>query len=205
MGSLRFTDIQARPTEVLDLTSLTVSESLAVALDRWVEVKDPIHPIFRLPAYVDSEDKVALRVDELIDLFELGGFRDRFIGELSTGSRRIVDLAAIVAHSPAVLLLDEPSSGIAQKETEALAPLLVRLRDELGCSIIIIEHDMPLIRSISDRMIALESGAVLATGSPEEVLAHAEVVASYLGTTSELIARSGTRATSTASTSTHST
>ncbi len=171
--------------------SLTVGEALAVALDRWVEVKDPIHPIFRLPAYVDSEDHVARRVDELLELFELGGFRDRFIGELSTGSRRIVDLAAIVAHSPAVLLLDEPSSGIAQKETEALAPLLLRLRDELGCSIIIIEHDMPLIRSISDRMIALESGSVLTSGSPDEVLTHAEVVASYLGTTSELIERSG--------------
>jgi branched-chain amino acid transport system ATP-binding protein len=138
---------------------------------------------------------VVRRVDELLDLFELGGLRDRFVGELSTGSRRIVDLAAIVAHSPAVLLLDEPSSGIAQRETEALAPLLLRLRNELGCSIVIIEHDMPLIRSISDRMLALESGAVLATGSPEEVLSHQGVIASYLGTTSELIARSGTRAT----------
>ncbi len=63
-----------------------------------------------------------------------------------------------MAHTPAVLLLDEPSSGIAQRETEALGPLMLRLRDQLGCSIVVIEHDMPLIRSVSDRMIALESG-----------------------------------------------
>ncbi len=117
------------------------------------------------------------------------------MGELSTGSRRIVDLAAVVAHTPAVLLLDEPSSGIAQRETEALGPLLVRLRDELGCSIVVIEHDMPLIRSVSDRMIALESGAVICEGAPDDVMVDPAVVESYLGNTASLIARSGSRST----------
>jgi branched-chain amino acid transport system ATP-binding protein len=175
--------------------SLTVAETIAVAYDRWVAVKDPIHPMLRLPAYVDSEDAVATRVDELIALFELEAFRDKFVGELSTGSRRVVDLAAVVAHTPAVLLLDEPSSGIAQRETEALGPLLVRLRDELGCSIVVIEHDMPLIRSISDRLIALESGMVISEGSPDDVLVDPTVVESYLGNTASVIARSGSRST----------
>jgi branched-chain amino acid transport system ATP-binding protein len=175
--------------------SLTVAETIAVAYDRWVPVKDPIHPMLRLPAYVDSEDAVAARVDELIALFELEVFRDKFVGELSTGSRRVVDLAAVVAHTPAVLLLDEPSSGIAQRETEALGPLLLRLRDELGCSIVVIEHDMPLIRSVSDRLVALESGTVISEGAPDDVMVDPAVVESYLGNTASVIARSGSRST----------
>jgi len=86
----------------------------------------------------------------------LGQYRNSFIRELSTGTRRVVDLACQVAHRPTVILLDEPSSGIAQREVEALAPVLLRLRDEMGASLIVIEHDMPLITNVSDRMIALE-------------------------------------------------
>ena len=65
-----------------------------------------------------------------------------------------------------MLLLDEPSSGIAQRETEALGPLLLRIRDELGASLLVIEHDMPLVTRVSDRMIALDQGAVIADGRP---------------------------------------
>ena len=100
----------------------------------------------------------------------LGAFRDKFVRELSTGSRRIVDLAMCIAHDPRVLLLDEPSSGIAQRETEALGPLLRRIQAETGCALLIIEHDMPLITSISDRMIALELGHPIVEGTPEEVI-----------------------------------
>jgi len=90
------------------------------------------------------------------------------------------------------LLLDEPSSGIAQREAEALGPLILRLRDELGCALVIVEHDMPLLTSVSDRLIAMDAGAVIATGTCDEVLNDPMVVESYLGNTAELIARSGT-------------
>ena len=172
-------------------SGLTVSETLSVALERFVSVRDPVSPMLYLPGALESELRVADRVDELIELFGLGGYRDSFVSELSTGTRRVVDLAAVVAHSPSVVLLDEPSSGIAQRETEALAPLIRRLRDELGCSILIIEHDMPLLTAIADRLVALESGRVIADGRPSEVLAHPAVIESYLGNTAELIARSG--------------
>ena len=162
---------------------LTVADTIAVGLDRWIETKDPINAVLRMPAATDSDRATRLRVDELVELFGLGDLRNKFLSELSTGSRRIVDLAAAVAHTPAVLLLDEPSSGIAQKETEALGPLILRLRDELGCAILVIEHDMSLISSVSDRMVAMESGAVLTSGRPADVLTHAGVVESYLGTT----------------------
>ena len=94
---------------------------------------------------------------------------------------------------PTVILLDEPSSGIAQREVEALAPVLRRLRDEMGSALVVIEHDIPLVSAIADRLVALDMGRVVATGPPDEVLAHPQVVESYLGTSSAAISRSGTR------------
>jgi ABC-type branched-subunit amino acid transport system ATPase component len=123
------------------------------------------------------------------------------VGELSTGSRRIVELACILAQDPSVLLLDEPSGGVAQRETEALGPLLKRVQEFTGCSILVIEHDMPLLRSICDRMYALELGGVIASGTPEEVLEHPRVIESYLGTNDAAINRSGARGSATSSNS----
>jgi branched-chain amino acid transport system ATP-binding protein len=176
--------------------SLTVEETVKVALDRWTEVRDPMLAALHLPAVFDSEEKVQHDVDELIELLGLEAFRTKFVRELSTGSRRIVDLACIVAHRPNVVLLDEPSSGIAQRETEALGPMILRIREQLGATIIVIEHDMPLITAVSDRLVALDQGHVVTEGSADQVLHHPDVIASYLGNTDEVIARSGARASS---------
>ena len=121
----------------------------------------------------------------------LGAFRDKFVAELSTGSRRIVDLACIMGRSPTVILFDEPSSGIAQREAEALGPLLTRVRDETGAALLVIEHDMPLVTSISDRMIAMDQGHPIAEGPPQDVVRHPDVVSSYLGGDPSVVARSG--------------
>jgi branched-chain amino acid transport system ATP-binding protein len=94
----------------------------------------------------------------------------------------VVELACVMALRPTVVLLDEPASGLAQREVEALAPLLMRLRDRLGASLVVVEHDMPLVTAVSDRLVALDLGRVVAEGPPDEVLSHPEVVASYLGT-----------------------
>ncbi|MBK5287093.1 MAG: ATP-binding cassette domain-containing protein, partial [Acidimicrobiia bacterium] len=173
--------------------ALTVRETIAVALECSVEVKDPIAAALYLPAVIDSEAAVYERVEELIDFMNLGAFRDKFTSELSTGSRRIVDLACVLAHHPTVLLLDEPSSGIAQREAEALGPLIHKIRDELGASVLVIEHDLPLLTSVSDRMIAMDLGRVIAQGTPDEVVHDPQVVASYLGEDQAAIARSGDR------------
>jgi branched-chain amino acid transport system ATP-binding protein len=113
------------------------------------------------------------------------------IKELSTGTRRIVDLSCVLIQSPAVVMLDEPSSGIAQREAEALGPLLQRVRDRLGCAMILIEHDMPLLLGLAQRVYALETGRVIAVGPPESVVRHPEVVRSYLGDDPAAISRSG--------------
>ena len=171
--------------------AMTVEETIAVALERWVDVRDPFNAALRLPVFQDSEADVRERVDQLVELLGIDAFRSKFVRELSTGSRRVVDLACVVAHAPSVVLLDEPSSGIAQREAEALAPLLRRIRDTLGAALVVIEHDMPLVTAVADRLVALDQGRVVAEGPPAEVLTHPEVVASYLGTTPEVIARSG--------------
>ena len=176
---------------------LTVAETIAVALECRVEVRDPIAAALHLPAVGDSEAAVAERVEELIELMGLGAFRDKFTRELSTGSRRIVDMACVLAHQPKVLLLDEPSSGIAQREAEALGPLLLRIRDALDATILVIEHDLPLLTSVADRLVALDLGAVVTIGDPAEVVRHPTVVESYLGTSEAAIARSGSSGTPT--------
>ena len=171
--------------------SLTVYETLAVSFERHIRAQDVVSTALRMPWVSRAEKRIKVRVNELIELMGLGAFRDKFVSELSTGSRRIVDLAVIMAHEPKVLLLDEPSSGIAQKETEALGPLLLHLRDHTGATLIVVEHDMPLIQSISDELLALETGAVLLRGTPETVIEDPRLVASYLGTDQAAIARSG--------------
>jgi len=173
--------------------SLTVFETLLVALEQQLEVKSTL--LYAGGALVPNarraERRQRVRAERLIELFDLGAYRDKFVKELSTGLRRIVDVACVLATEPRVLLLDEPSSGIAQREAESLAPLLRRIRFETGCSILIIEHDMPLISSVSDELIALDRGEVVLRGTPDEVLNNERVIESYLGTTEAAVNRSG--------------
>ena len=171
--------------------SMTVAENVAIGLERHLEVKDHLAALLDLPAMQEMEDDIAWTVEDLIELMNLGAFRDKFVSELSTGSRRIVDLSMAIAHDPTVLILDEPSSGIAQRETEALGPLLKRIQSETGCAMLIIEHDMPLITSVSDEIIALELGEVVVRGTPQEVITNPRVVSSYLGGDIDVINRSG--------------
>lgn len=172
---------------------LTVAETLAIALERWVESRSALSAALHLPMTFESEEHVAARVGELVELMGLGDHRRSFVRELSTGTRRVVDLACLVAHRPTVILLDEPTSGIAQREVEALAPVVRRLRDEMGASLVIVEHDIPFVSTVADRLIALDQGRVIASGPPADVLAHPAVVESYLGTSGAAIARSGGR------------
>ena len=136
---------------------------------------------------------MAEKAEQLVEMMGLGAFREKLVGELSTGTRRIVELACVLAQEPGVLLLDEPSGGVAQRETEAMGPLLIRVQQHTGCSILVVEHDMPLLTAICDRMIALELGEVIAEGTPAEVLEHPAVIESYLGTDESTINRSGVR------------
>ena len=94
------------------------------------------------------------------------------------------------------MLLDEPSSGIAQREVEALAPVIVRIRDEMGAALLVIEHDMNLLAEIADRVIALDQGVIIAAGRPDAVLSAPAVITAYLGTERAAIDRSNAKSTS---------
>jgi ABC-type branched-subunit amino acid transport system ATPase component len=131
-------------------------------------------------AAADERD-VAERADEVLELVGLTAHADKPPTELSTGMLRLCELAAVVAVRPKLLLLDEPASGIAQAETEALQPLLRRLASYLDATVLLIEHDMPLIMGISDTLVAMAQGKVVTIGSPSDVRAHPEVLRSYLG------------------------
>jgi excisionase family DNA binding protein len=173
--------------------ALSVRETLAVALERHIEVRDPVANLLGLEAARRSERDVTGEVQRLVELMRLEPYADAFVSELSTGTRRIVELACAVAHQPRVLLLDEPSSGIAQRESEALAELLLDIRDLTGASMILIEHDIPLVTSVADRMACMHLGRVIATGVSAQVLHDPAVVSSYLGTDEATIERSNNR------------
>jgi branched-chain amino acid transport system ATP-binding protein len=171
--------------------SMTVRQAIATALDRHVKVRDPLAAFLISPAVRSSERAVDNEVDRLVELLHLQAFADKFVGELSTGTRRIVDIACALAHDPKVLLLDEPSSGLAQRETEALGPVLVDIRDRTGAALLIIEHDIPLVTAISDELVALELGRVVTRGHPRDVINHPAVIEGYLGSSAAAIRRSG--------------
>lgn len=133
-------------------------------------------------------------VEATAERFGLFSYLDVFTSELSTGTRRIVDIAAAVSHRPSVLLLDEPSSGIAQREAEALGPLIRQIRDELDCTILLVEHDMPLVTAVSDELVAFDTGRIVCRNKPSVVVRDRSVVASYLGGDQRVIQRSGAAA-----------
>jgi ABC-type branched-subunit amino acid transport system ATPase component/ABC-type branched-subunit amino acid transport system permease subunit len=171
--------------------ALTVRETVMVALEArehsWL-----LPSMTGLPPSLGAEKRKRVETAELIDFLGLGRYADEFIANLSTGTRRIVELATLLAVDARVLLLDEPTGGVAQRETEAFGPLIVRIQRELGAAMLVIEHDMPLIMSISDRVYCLEAGRVIAEGPPHAVRNDPAVIASYLGTDERAIQRSGT-------------
>jgi branched-chain amino acid transport system ATP-binding protein len=171
--------------------SITVREVIAVALERHLANRSTLAEAAWLPRARRSERRAARRVEWLIDLLNLEDYADKFVGELSTGSRRMVDLACIMATEPRILLLDEPSSGLAQAEIEALGPVVRRLVADTGCGVLLIEHDIPLVTGVADRLVAMEAGRAIADGSPDEVVTHPRVIAAYLGASRSVISRSG--------------
>jgi ABC-type branched-subunit amino acid transport system ATPase component/ABC-type branched-subunit amino acid transport system permease subunit len=168
--------------------TLTVTETVMLALER----VDPTRACPSLLGLRKAERRKEDRARELVDLMGLHRWRHTQTGELSTGTRRVTELACLMALEPLLLLLDEPTAGIAQRETEALGQLLVRLKESLGLTLLVIEHDIPLIMGISDRVLAMESGRLIADGPPDAIRNDPAVIASYLGTDTRAIERSGT-------------
>ena len=169
---------------------LTVNETLLVALEANGRA-GLVATALGLPAARRHRRAALAEVGELIDFLGLSRYQDHYISDLSTGTRRVVELAGLLARNAKVLCLDEPTAGLAQRETEAFGPLITTIQKELAASVLLIEHDMPLILGISQRVYCLEAGSVIAEGSASEVRNDPKVIASYLGTDERAIVRSG--------------
>jgi branched-chain amino acid transport system ATP-binding protein len=161
---------------------LTVEENLLAAQHRHLSAS-PLAAMLRLPSWRRDEDEARELVERMLDTVNLRPWRRRYPWELSYGTLRFLELAAVLSLRPSVLLLDEPATGIQQKEVEQLGPMLRRIRDDTGCAIFLIEHDMGLLMGTSERIYALDFGRVIAEGTPKEVSAHPQVLESYLGRT----------------------
>jgi ABC-type branched-subunit amino acid transport system ATPase component len=130
-------------------------------------------------------------VDQAIGAFGLDRFRHHRTAELSTGTRRVVDLASIMLAEPRLLLLDEPTAGIAQREAEAFIPLLRRVHELADTTIVLVEHDVPLVFELCTTVVVMELGRVVAAGPPDEVRADPKALAAYLGASDEALMASG--------------
>lgn len=170
---------------------LTVREAVMVALESRHR-SELLPSLLALPPSRRAERVKRREADEVVTFLGLGRYADHAIVNLSTGSRRIVELACLLAQEARLLLLDEPTAGVAQREAEAFGPLVASLRKELDATVVIIEHDIPLVSSMSDRLYCLSLGEVIAHGTPDEVRNDPAVIAAYLGTDERAIVRSGT-------------
>jgi branched-chain amino acid transport system ATP-binding protein len=172
-------------------SAMTVREVIALALERNASDLGGLAGALWMPGARRQQRRTTRRIDNLLDGLGLQHAAEQFIGELSTGTRRIVDLGCLLAAEPRLLLLDEPSSGLAQSETEELGPLIGRIAKEAGCSILVIEHDLPLVSAVATRMVAMDQGRVIADGPPHAVVEDAAVVRAYLGASQAVVHRSG--------------
>ncbi len=169
---------------------LSVEDVLMLTLDarRPVSV---VSSTLQMPWARKSERAKRIEVDQVIGSFGIERFRRHRIAQLSTGTRRVVDLASVVLARPRLLLLDEPTAGIAQREAEAFVPLLRRLHQLADTTIVLVEHDVPLVFALCTHVVMMETGSVVSQGTPDEVARDPRALAAYLGASEEALAVSG--------------
>ena len=121
------------------------------------------------------------KVEEVIDFLDLQPYREQYIANLPYGVRKVVELARALCTEPKLLLLDEPASGLSVEETENVAFWIDDIKNDLGITILMVEHDMSLVTEVSDRVLAMNDGRTIAEGTSDEVQNHPDVLRAYLG------------------------
>lgn len=168
--------------------SMTVTENILVGSHLQIR-GGALGAALRWPAVFRSERQARRRADELIELMALTAYRDAVVGTLPYGVRKRVEIAKAVALNPMLLLLDEPVAGMNHDETGTFIEHVLELKEQLGLTIIMIEHDVALVMRIADRILALDFGEVIGLGTPAEIQKNDRVIAAYLGATDEADAR----------------
>ena len=134
----------------------------------------------------EAELQAREKAEEVIDFLDLQHHRDSMVAGLPYGVRKVVELARALCTQPKLLLLDEPSSGLNVEETDDMAFWIQDIKHELGITVLMVEHDMTLVSKVSDRVLAMNQGEVLAMGQPAEVQSHPGVIEAYLGSTQDM-------------------
>lgn len=160
--------------------NLTVLDNVKLAMNQYMNYS-VLSGMLRLPSFWEEENAATERAKEILALFDLEKYFRAFAGSLPYGAQRKLEIARAMATQPKVLLLDEPAAGMNESETQELMDSIKIIRDNTGVSILLIEHDMNLVVGVSERLIVLNYGEVLAQGNPTEVLRNEEVVKAYLG------------------------
>jgi branched-chain amino acid transport system ATP-binding protein len=137
--------------------------------------------LFFTSAVREAELKAREKAEEVIEFLDLQHYRDSLVAGLPYGVRKVVEMARALCTEPKLLLLDEPSSGLNVEETDDMAFWIQDIKNELGITVLMVEHDMSLVSKVSDRVLAMNQGEVLAMGTPREVQADPGVVEAYLG------------------------
>lgn len=134
-----------------------------------------------LPRVRVAEREIRRRVEEIIDFLDLQHYRDVVVQHLPYGVRKVIEVARALCTQPKLILLDEPSSGLNVEETEDLSFWIRDIRDDLGITVVMVEHDLALVNDVSDRVMAVNYGRLLAIGTPADVQNHPDVIKAYLG------------------------
>ena len=167
--------------------NMTVLENIMVAQHCRTE-RGMFSAIFRTKAFKQEEQEIEQRAKKVLEFFgsRLVGYRfDQPALALSYANRRRLEIARAMATQPRLLLLDEPVAGMNPRETGELTGLIGRLRDDLGFTVVVIEHDMRVVRDVSDRVVVLDHGVKIAEGPYEEVSTNEDVIEAYLGRPAE--------------------
>jgi len=171
----------ARTFQNLEIFSnMTALENVLTGAHRLIGYS-VLDSLLRTPRYYRGETAAREKALEKLAFVGLASAADLPAADLPYGSQRLLELARALALEPRLLLLDEPAAGMNIRETRELGRLIRRIRDELGVTVSLIEHDMDLVMDLSDHIAVLNFGAVIATGTPEEIQKNPQVVTAYLG------------------------